>query len=228
MDKGSSLEVEDKAERGKKGGSRIDPFVPRTDHNPRDLKSWAKRTGFVSTFSTETSASERNDGSAGFDLEKGFGHRGGGSSPKIEIDPILGRTTRNRGEEIEPVSGNGNGGNSNENDGVLLRGEKRRIRDELLGRDDGIGRRVDLNGNGKGNAIANRDVNRVGNENGNGVGVGVGVAAVNLAEEPKKDDEKVETDVEMNSNPDGEVPAHGGWRGPSGIICGLRDNPGFG
>lgn len=208
MDKGSSLELEDKAVRAKKGGSRlssllprIDPFVPRTDHNPRELRSWAKRTGFVSNFSTETSASERNEsgGGAGFDLEKGHGgHKGGGSSPKIEIDPILGRTRPSRGAEIEPVSGN---------DGVLgLRGERRRIRDEPVGR-------VDLNGNGKENEIADRDVNRV------------GVAAANQAEElPKKDD----GDMEMNLSPDGEEPAHGGWRGPSGIKCGLRDNPGFG
>ena len=68
--------------------------------------------------------SEGYDSSAGFDLEKGFGHRGGGSSSKIEIDPILGRTRWNRGEEIEPIYEN-----RNENDGVLgLRGEGRMIR----------------------------------------------------------------------------------------------------
>nr|POF23708.1 hypothetical protein CFP56_72222 [Quercus suber] len=35
--------------------------------------------------------------------KRGFDHRnGGGSSPKIEIDPILGRTRPNQGIEIEP------------------------------------------------------------------------------------------------------------------------------
>ncbi|XP_062100457.1 nucleobase-ascorbate transporter 11 isoform X2 [Humulus lupulus] len=200
MDKRSSLDFEDKAERGKKGGrgskqdfmlpTSVDPFVPRADHyNPRELRSWAKRTGFVSNYSTETSASERNDSSAGFDLEKGHGHRADESSPKIEIDPILGRTRHNIGAEIEPASGNVNGVRRNENDGVRgLRDEnqRRRIRDEPVGREDG--RRVDFNGNGneKGNEIADRDVNRVGNGNGNRNGVGI--AAVNQAEEPKRDE----------------------------------------
>ncbi|PON84736.1 Xanthine/uracil/vitamin C permease [Trema orientale] len=237
MDKGSSSGFEDKASRGKKVGSKlasmlpnIDPFVPRTDHNPRELRSWAKRTGFVSNFSSETSASERNDSGvgagAGFDLEKGLGHRGGESSPKIEIDPILGRTRPNRGAEIEPAYGNG--GARNENDGGVsgLRGEnqRRRIRDEPVGRVD-LNGNGNGNGNGKGNEIADRDVNRLRNGNGNGVGV----AAVNQAEEAKKEEEgKAEMDdVEMNFNPHGEEPANGGWYGPSGIKCGLRDNPGF-
>uniref|UniRef100_A0A803PDY1 Nucleobase-ascorbate transporter 11 n=1 Tax=Cannabis sativa TaxID=3483 RepID=A0A803PDY1_CANSA len=148
MDKRSSLDSEDKAERGKgKKGSRgskqdsrlpdVDPFVPRADHyNPRELRSWAKRTGFVSNYSTETSATERNESSGGFDLEKGHGHRADESSPKIEIDPILGQ-------------------------------------------------------------------------------------------EPKRDEGKAEVDVEMNSIPDGEEFDHGGWGRPTGIKCGLRDNPGF-
>ncbi|KAF4402180.1 hypothetical protein G4B88_017692 [Cannabis sativa] len=248
MDKRSSLDSEDKAERGKgKKGSRgskqdsrlpdVDPFVPRADHyNPRELRSWAKRTGFVSNYSTETSATERNESSGGFDLEKGHGHRADESSPKIEIDPILGRTRPNVGAEIEPASGNGNGVRRNENDGVWgLRDEnqRRRIRDEPVGRDNG--RRVDLNGsdngngngNWKGNDIADRNVNRVGNGNGDGNRNGVGVAAVNQAEEPKRDDGKAEVDVEMNSIPDGEEFDHGGWGRPTGIKCGLRDNPGF-
>lgn len=220
----SSSELEEERERsggdgGAKLGSmlpRIDPFVPRADHlNPRELRSWAKRTGFVSNFSSET-ASERND-SSGLDLEKGFrGHRGGGSgsSPKIEIDPILGRTRPNRGAEIEAASGAGNGEN------------QRRVRDENgagLGEDDGFGKRVGLNGNGKGN----EGVNRIGNANGVGVGV------VDRETEAKKDDRKAEADAEANVNVnqegDGEEPVHGGgeWRGPSGIKCGLRENPGF-
>lgn len=233
MNAGSSSESLNKAERGKKGGgklgsvlSRIDPFVPRTDHNPRELRSWAKRTGFVSTSltgETGTSASEKNN-SAGFDFEQSLGNRGGGSSPKIEIDPVLGRTRPNRRAEIEPASGSGNGGRRNENDGVLgsrdgaVVGENqgRRFGDEHVLEVRNEGRKVDLNGNGRVNGV----VNRIGN--------GVGVTAGTPVMEPKKDGDKAETDMEMNLHPDGEEPAFGEWRGPSGMKCGLRENPGVG
>ncbi|KAF3439198.1 hypothetical protein FNV43_RR17473 [Rhamnella rubrinervis] len=239
MNAGSSSVSLDKAERGKKGGgklgsvlSRIDPFVPRTDHNPRELRSWAKRTGFVSTsFSGDrgTSANEKN-GSAGFDLEQSLGNRGGGSSPKIEIDPVLGRTRPNRRFEIEPASGSENGGRRIENDGVLgsrdgaVLGENqgRRFGDEHVLEVRNEGRKVDLNGNGKVNDSVNESVNRIGNANGNGVGV----AAGNPVTEKRRDDGKTETDMEMNLHPDGEEPAFGEWRGPSGMKCGLRENPG--
>ena len=44
--------------------------MARSDHNPKELKSWAKRTGFVSNYSGEvgTSASENFD-SVGFDVK---------------------------------------------------------------------------------------------------------------------------------------------------------------
>ncbi|KAJ6732757.1 XANTHINE-URACIL / VITAMIN C PERMEASE FAMILY MEMBER [Salix koriyanagi] len=96
--------------------SRIDPFVPRTDHNPRELRSWAKRTGFVSTFSSETTSSS-NDAATPIPasdldnkaVDNNNHHRNGGSSPKIEIDPVLGRTKQlNRRIEIEPDSRPGN------------------------------------------------------------------------------------------------------------------------
>lgn len=83
--------------------SKIEPFVPRTDHNPRELKSWAKRTGFISNFSGETTASisdiDRNErmDSHRFDLEKGPTDQRGGASPKIEIDPFLGRAKKHYG-----------------------------------------------------------------------------------------------------------------------------------
>ncbi|KAL5714384.1 Nucleobase-ascorbate transporter 11 [Ranunculus cassubicifolius] len=78
-------------ERSNPGGRPIPvPFVPRTDHNPRELKSWAKRSGFKSSFSGETVTSVEDEKNGG-----------GSSSPKIEIDPILGRT---RGIDIEPAS----------------------------------------------------------------------------------------------------------------------------
>lgn len=82
---------------------KIEPFVPNTDHNPRELKSWAKRTGFH--FSGEAEASGRS-GVDVADAEK----RRNGSSPKIEIDPILGKS-KGRSEdegEIGLAAVNGN------------------------------------------------------------------------------------------------------------------------
>ncbi|XP_062178325.1 nucleobase-ascorbate transporter 11 [Alnus glutinosa] len=220
MATGSSSISLDKAERVKGGGAatrlgsvppKIEPFVPRFDHNPKELKSWAKKTGFVSDYSwgAETSASEKND-SSGFDLEKGLYLRNGGSSPKIEIDPVLGRTKPNLGIEIEPVV-------RNERDGAV-RGENQRRRTWDEPKDDE--RKVRLNGNGNLNANVNGIVNR--NANGNEV------PAVAPAAEPKKEDGGVaERDAKIDVYPNDEEPAHGGWRRPSGMKCGLRDNPGF-
>lgn len=63
----------------------IESFVPNTDHNPRELKSWAKRTGF--NFSGESEVSGRSD-VGGADADK----RRNRASPKIEIDPIPGKS----------------------------------------------------------------------------------------------------------------------------------------
>ena len=60
MEARSSSQFPDKPERVKgasissKLGSifpKIKPFVPRIDHNPNELRSWAKRTSFVSNYS---------------------------------------------------------------------------------------------------------------------------------------------------------------------------------
>ncbi|PQM39082.1 nucleobase-ascorbate transporter 11 [Prunus yedoensis var. nudiflora] len=152
MEPGSSSEPMGKAERkrGPRRGAaigsvepKISAFVPRRDHNPRELRSWAKRTGFVSNFSgeTATSGSVRND-SAGFGLETGFdGRGGGGSSPKIEIDPVLGRTKPSTGIEIEPalvldMEGNGSGnGNGHGVTPVASAAEPKIIDDEKYERD---------------------------------------------------------------------------------------------
>ncbi|AEE86867.1 unnamed protein product [Arabidopsis thaliana] len=82
---------------------RVEPFLPKKDLNPRDLRSWAKKTGFVSDYSGETSTSTRTKfgESSDFDLPKGRDQVVTGSSHKTEIDPILGR---NR-PEIEHVTG---------------------------------------------------------------------------------------------------------------------------
>ncbi|PRQ48473.1 putative xanthine/uracil/vitamin C permease [Rosa chinensis] len=183
---------------------KVGAFVPRRDHNPRELKSWAKRTGFVSNFSGETvgSSSGKNEsGGGGFDLERGF--RGGsGSSPKFEIDPVLGRTRPTGEAEIEPA---GNGGVRSESE-EAMRVESRRRRSEddpVLGRDE------------------ERSVGNEGNENRNN---GNGAIAVASAGEAKKMDQG----EEMHLYPDGEEePVHGGWGRPSAMRIGLRENLGF-
>ena len=237
MERGSRSETLDQAGKqkgGQKLGSmlpQIEPFIPKRDHNPKELRSWARRTGFVSTFSgeTTTSVSERygaeKDNSGGFDLERGRDQRGG-SSPKIEIDPILGRTRANRGFEIEPASGSETGAVQrlprDESDGALglrngtARGEnkKRRIGIEpVLGPADEE-RKVNLNGNGNGNGIVNGD--------------GHQIPVVTSAAEPKKEDSKSEEEVGIDVPPDYEEPPPEGWRGSSLMKCGLRENPGFG
>lgn len=136
MEEGSSLGLgRGSAKKGEKNGSeaKIEPFVSERGHDPKELRSWAKRTGFVSTFSGEAET-ERRESSEGrrrrnggggvgnrLDLEKGIAERNESESsmisPKIEIDPILGkRTTRNPPEEIQQVAGDGDGG------GVRVRG----------------------------------------------------------------------------------------------------------
>lgn len=229
MEPGSGSESLAKAERGRgpRGGAaigsvepKISAFVPRRDHSPRELKSWAKRTGFVSTFSGETAASgsERND-SAVFGLDRGVDRRrGGGSSPKIEIDPVLGRTKPSKGVEIEPDAGAGHGGVTSEGDEAVRAEGKRRIGNvPVLGASDGERR-------DGGNANRNGD----GNGGGNGSGNVHGVTAVSSAVEPKIIDGRDERDVEMNLYADGEEPLDGVWRRPSAMKLGLRENPGIG
>uniref|UniRef100_A0A5B6YPE9 Nucleobase-ascorbate transporter 11 n=1 Tax=Davidia involucrata TaxID=16924 RepID=A0A5B6YPE9_DAVIN len=230
MESGSSSEAREKAgtQKGQKHGSvlpKIEHFVPKKDHNPIELRSWAKRTGFVSNFSGETgtSVSERDQNekseSLEFDLEleKGL-ENNGSSSPKIEIDPVLGRT-RNRGIEIKPVSGSRHGLPKNGGDGVLelrdenVRGENQRKR---IGAERGL--------------VAKDDEKKVGlNGNDNGVenGNGQEVPAITPVAESKKDDGNVEKEVGIDVYPDGEEPGHGGWHHSSRMKCGLRENPGF-
>ncbi|GMH06291.1 hypothetical protein Nepgr_008131 [Nepenthes gracilis] len=226
MEAGSSSGTLNKGSRQKNGGSRhdlepskIEPFIPRRDHDPKDLRSWAKRTGFVSIFSGETTirnakdTSVQND-SSGRDLEKGVRERGGSLSPKIEIDPILGRTRASRGIEIEAASGsnhqslhrNRDGGTLGLRDG-LERGEdqRRRISTEpALGSSDPE-KRVELNGNS--------------NEN--------GVPDVTTASEPKKDDHNGESQVGINVFPDEEEPIIGRISRQYEVKCGIMDNPGL-
>ncbi|XP_057495151.1 nucleobase-ascorbate transporter 11-like [Actinidia eriantha] len=212
MEGGSGSKFPERAntQKGQKLGSvlpKVEPFVPRKGYDPKELRSWAKRTGFVSNFSGESSISVTERGrsenikSTEFDLEKGL-DRNGSSSPKIEIDPVLGRT-RNRGIEIDPVSvpRNGNGGGLGLKNG-RVGGESERTRERIEAEPDlgakGEERKVDGN--------LNEVVNDV---------------------EQKRDDGNVGSDLAINVYPDGGEPGHGGWSGSSRMKFGPRENPGF-
>ncbi|XP_077214887.1 xanthine/uracil permease family protein isoform X2 [Tasmannia lanceolata] len=231
MESGSSSKAPEKldTQKGRQKpdpwSDKIEPFVPNTDHNPRFLKSWAKRTGFNPNLSGETVSSigERDpiekNGTDEFDLDEGL-NRPGGSSPKIEIDPVLGGKVRRgkSGIEIERVRGSGNGDRRTESDAVLgsvegqrgVEKEAKRVGIEpALGfKDDNrrIGveplldtQNVGLNGNGKGVSPAN----------------------------PNKDSGKAETGVGIEAfseSQEVEIPA---LQRPLGMKCGLTENPGF-
>ncbi|XP_028770105.1 nucleobase-ascorbate transporter 11-like isoform X3 [Neltuma alba] len=186
--------------------ARVEPFVPKTDHNPRELRSWAKRTGFVSDYSGEagTSASEKFDG-VGLNLERNHEQKKGGTSPKIEIDPILGRTRRDRGNEIQPENGS-------TRDAATRADNERALN---LGIENQ--KKHPFGGNGNANGVVNRESN------------GHGTSTVAPVPEVKKEEEDMaEGDVKVNMYPEGEGPGEGGgWQRPPGLKCGLRENPGF-
>lgn len=75
---------------------RVEPFLPRKELNPVELRSWAKKTGFVSDYSGETSAKLGETESSAFDLPKGRDHHqiDRASSRQTDLDPILGRSRR--------------------------------------------------------------------------------------------------------------------------------------
>lgn len=213
MEGGSRPERENKDAR-KKGeklgsvlGPRIEPFVPRKGYDPNELRSWAKKTGFVSTsFSDETQRSgsgrrDLNDGrNTGGDVY-GDVERGGvfakneSISPKIEIDPILGRT-RNRGPEIEPVRGERHGVERGDNE----------VRRNAAAAEASVGTN---------NAL------RADENNGNEGGAAMGNGANTPAMEPKSSDD-------VNMYGDGEDLGDGGWHPSPKMIFGLKDNPGYG
>lgn len=224
MESGSSSNPPERptTEKGQKFGSmlpRLEPFVPRKGHDPKELRSWAKKTGFVSNLSEESgfgvSLGNRNNNieNIELDLEKGLKSldKNGSTSPKIEIDPVLGRT-RKRGIEIEPFWKRKNGAlEVGEGAG---RGESQRNRN---GAEPGLGAReqvskVGLNGN----------VDRADKDDGQQVRNTAPVA------EPKRDEGFVESDEGIDAYPDGGESAHGGGSGSSRMKVGLRENSGFG
>ncbi|XP_047318485.1 nucleobase-ascorbate transporter 11 [Impatiens glandulifera] len=109
---GKKTEKEKEKGKGKKLGSilpRIEPFIPKKGHDPNELRSWAKRTGFVSMFSGEVNTSNERRGNENRNVNEPDPEKNGGSSSrKIEFDPILGRT-RNSELEIQPANASANG-----------------------------------------------------------------------------------------------------------------------
>ncbi|KAL5078964.1 hypothetical protein RYX36_007385 [Vicia faba] len=190
----TGLNSESPNKRGAGVEPKVGPFVPKTDRNPRDLRSWAKRTGFVSDYSGEA-------GTSGSEKFEPFQQRGRGSS-SIEIDPVLGRMRDNRGVEIQPASHGGVGLEEN-------------VRKE--NETDGE-RKAGFRGNGN-----------AGNAGNGGNGHGVGVSAVAPVTEEKDEEENVLHDeVKVNLyDEEGVELVDGGWKGPSELKCGLKENPGF-
>ncbi|XP_054809859.1 nucleobase-ascorbate transporter 11 isoform X1 [Prosopis cineraria] len=211
METGSSSEFDERVTlRNGKGHNpvpaRVEPFVPKKDHNPKELRSWAKRTGFVSDYSGEagTSVSEKFGG-VGLNLGRNHEQKNGGSSPKIEIDPILGRTRRDRGNEIQPENGSTR--------------EATTRKDNERALNLGIENQKKYAFRGNGNANGPMD----GESNGHGTST---VAPV--PEVKKEEEDMAEGDVKVNMYPEGEGPGEGGGRQrPAGLKCGLRENPGF-
>ncbi|XAR73495.1 hypothetical protein NMG60_11007482 [Bertholletia excelsa] len=216
MESGSSSDAAGRANKpkGRKLGSvlpKLEPFIPRKGHDPRELRSWAKRTGFVSDFSGESSANVSHRGqndkvgsSNDLDLDKGI-DKNGSSSPKIEIDPVLGRT-RNGGIEIEPLAGSRS---KNRRNGVFWRRDSAEPRLAAKDQDN----KADLHGN------ATETVSGNGHE--------ATAKATTSVAEPNKEDERLESQVGIDVFPDDADPGNGGWNQSSEMKIGLRENPGF-
>ncbi|KAH9626251.1 hypothetical protein KSS87_001422 [Heliosperma pusillum] len=197
--------------------NKVESFVPRRNHDPKDLRSWAKRTGFVSMFSGETDVQASSSSNGGnlrnssrinsgnvSDLEKG--------SAKVEIDPILGRSRGGRDSEIEPINGGlqREGDRDEERKGVfegngkgLSSIDERRV---------GVGVGVGVNGNGDGN----------GNRNGRGFHED-NVAA----SEPVKEEVDGEDELGFGDGYFDEEPILGGQPKSFKVKCGVSDNPGL-
>ncbi|KAG2240555.1 hypothetical protein Bca52824_090697 [Brassica carinata] len=103
MDSGSGLDPSRKSKGGGEGKfgaflKRVEPFLPRKDLNPIELRSWAKKTGFVSDYTGETSTSSTGNKLGEllcFDLPRVRDHQTDQvSSRQTDLDPILGRSRR--------------------------------------------------------------------------------------------------------------------------------------
>ncbi|XP_008786258.2 nucleobase-ascorbate transporter 11-like [Phoenix dactylifera] len=220
---------------------RIEPFVPRTDHNPKELKSWARRTGFNPNVSGETTVSsiderdpdERTEAPVGAaaaagggrgDLEKGLGRRGEALTKRAEIEPILGRRrTRiaNGGIEIDPVPRT-NGDPENlgfKDDEGRVQKEKKRIRIEPVMR-----LKDEMRGIEEEPPVRAKNDGLNGNGRGNG---GPAVAPVSIDENWKKDEKKGEREVEIDMFPESPEPEQPSTYRDGGLKCGITENPGL-
>ncbi|OMO72957.1 Xanthine/uracil/vitamin C permease [Corchorus olitorius] len=108
METGSGSDSVPKAEslrgRGSKLGSmlpKLEPFVPKRDHlNPRDLRSWAKRTGFVSYLSGEASSANSTQK---FDSSTGFNAERGGLDQRAGVAPVVVEQKKEEGKDERDV-----------------------------------------------------------------------------------------------------------------------------
>ncbi|EHA8589606.1 nucleobase-ascorbate transporter 11 [Cocos nucifera] len=222
---------------------QIEPFVPQTDHNPKELKSWAKRTGFNPNFSGETTVSSIDErdpdertkapaatasvaaaGGGGLDLEKGLGRRGEALTKRAEIEPILGRRrtgNKNRGIEINPVprtNGDPENLGFNDNERRVEKDEKRIGVEPVVRLKDEIRR------------IREERPVRANNDGWNGNGFGnraPAVAPVAIDEDWKKDEKKGEKEVEIDMFSESPEPEQPPTYRPGGLRCGITDNPGL-
>ncbi|XP_010680358.1 nucleobase-ascorbate transporter 11 isoform X2 [Beta vulgaris subsp. vulgaris] len=137
----------------------IETFVPKRDHDPRDLRSWAKRTGFVSIFSGETAASTSTSTSGNFRNERGRNvfDLGKGNRNTIEEERENSRVDKDAGnEERRGFNGNGNGNND-----LGSINEERRVGVDENNVNNG-------GGNGNGNGFSQTEKEEFDGENGVG------------------------------------------------------------
>ncbi|XP_042398866.1 nucleobase-ascorbate transporter 11-like isoform X2 [Zingiber officinale] len=197
---------------------RIEPFVPRTDHNPRELKSWARRTGFDPNLSGETSSviSDRDTADepqvpGRLDLENGIRRRGDAFPRKAEIEPAMGRGrigAEDRGVEIGPAPAKVEKEKRKvtvEPLGVGIKNERREVGNELLLR------------------VKSDEPVRNGHDNG-----AAPVFSVNADEDPKAEARKDERGVEIDFSSDEQEPEDpSGYKQPSDFRSTVTDNPGI-
>ncbi|KAM0935553.1 putative xanthine/uracil/vitamin C permease [Dioscorea sansibarensis] len=222
MDPGSSSKIPEEPKPRPRPGPwppKIEPFVPNNDHNPKDLKTWAKRTGFNPNFSGETVIStvgevEMEVPAGQVDLEEGIERRRARSPPKVEIEPMLGRR-RNNGMENKGIEiGSGNGGlRADEKD-------KRRV-----GVETGVGLREERKAE-EVNANVNANGNRNRNRNANVGGAAIAPVAAG-DEESKKDAQKFDDEVEIDMFSESPEPENPPVNRSPRLKSRLTDKPGY-
>lgn len=218
----------------------IEPFVPRnTDLNPRELKSWARRTGFNPNLSGETSLSslserevhERN----GEPLREAFLQDSASRSPaaaipapprpREEIRQMLGRgagigPVPSREKGFRPVGGDD--GETQEHAGEIWRSDRR------IGAEAAVGLGEEGRGLPAKPEIASKVDASQNKGNGNRVLNGRARSPENT-EKNKEESGKPSMDEENGGvfseyeELEGPPPA----RPPQGLKCGLTENPGL-